>query len=539
MGVVQADKPGMLFKALIIDDEPPIREGIKTIIDWAQYGFAICGEAANGREGLAKVRALQPDLLILDLKMPAVGGLELLAELRKEGNNVQALILTGYSEFAYAQQAINLGVLGYILKPIEEEELKEQLKKAYLAIAKAKEQTTDESTLLLVRDKIMEELCWGNSDPELTARALGISQLQLPWSRYRVGILVIQGQSGREEETGEKVLAAYPGAVGYFAVSHARRQLKAKSLPELLFILKDEAATAPDQVLQQISTELHRATGNYPFLAVGAAVDQLGELWRSYRQARKLFRQLFITNQGIFIVDEQEGEEKEEQDKVDADVEPTVEGEVELVQRLCMAVDFNHKPMINQLLLSFQAQVTTQNSAPDKIKGAYLRFFLVVLNRLELSDEEKRQWAGEETDPALLDEVYGCDTLQDLHEYLRNKLGAISDYLVQSRPDGVIQKLIGYIQRNYHRRLKLEDLAQLVNYNPVYLGRFFKSRTGLSFQAYLEQVRLTEAAKLLQKGLKVGEVGHRVGYLDLDYFNLKFKKRYGVSPSVYKKSHLK
>src|SRR5690606_26029923 len=120
--------------------------------------------------------------------------LELLAELRKEGNNVQALILTGYSEFAYAQQAINLGVLGYILKPIEEEELKEQLKKAYLAIAKAKEQTTDESTLLLVRDKIMEELCWGNSDPELTARALGISQLQLPWSRYRVGILVIQGQ---------------------------------------------------------------------------------------------------------------------------------------------------------------------------------------------------------------------------------------------------------------------------------------------------------------------------------------------------------
>ena len=229
MGVVQADKPGMLFKALIIDDEPPIREGIKTIIDWAQDGFAICGEAANGREGLAKVRALQPDLLVLDLKMPAVGGLELLAELRKEGNNVQALILTGYSEFAYAQQAINLGVLGYILKPIEEEELKEQLKKAYLAIAKAKEQTTDESTLLLVRIRLWRNCAGGTSDPELTARALGISQLQLPWSRYRVGILVIQGQSGREEETGEKVLAAYPGAVGYFAASHARRQLKAKS----------------------------------------------------------------------------------------------------------------------------------------------------------------------------------------------------------------------------------------------------------------------------------------------------------------------
>ena len=150
-----------MFKVLIIDDEPLIREGLKTIVDWGRHGFTICGEAANGREGLRKVRSLQPDLLVLDIKMPAVDGLEMLATLRKEGHNVQALILTGYSEFAYAQQAINLGVLGYILKPIEEEELEAQLKKAYAVIAKLKAENPDVSTLSLVTEKIMAELCWG------------------------------------------------------------------------------------------------------------------------------------------------------------------------------------------------------------------------------------------------------------------------------------------------------------------------------------------------------------------------------------------
>ena len=98
-----------MFKVLLIDDEPIIREGLETIIDWSQHGFEICGEAANGRDGLEKVRHMQPDLLIVDIKMPVIDGLKLLEELRKEGNQVQALILTGYSEFAYAQKAVNLG----------------------------------------------------------------------------------------------------------------------------------------------------------------------------------------------------------------------------------------------------------------------------------------------------------------------------------------------------------------------------------------------------------------------------------------------
>ena len=127
-----------MFKVLLIDDEPIIREGLKTIIDWSQHGFEICGEAVNGRDALVKVRNLHPDLLIVDIKMPVIDGLKLLEELRKEGNRVQALILTGYSEFDYAQKAVNLGAIGYILKPIDEDDLSINVKKAYKEIIKEK-----------------------------------------------------------------------------------------------------------------------------------------------------------------------------------------------------------------------------------------------------------------------------------------------------------------------------------------------------------------------------------------------------------------
>ena len=101
-----------MFKVLIVDDEPIIREGLHQIIDWEKCGFTICGQASNGQDALEKIYALHPHLLILDINMPVLDGLELLDLLRQEKRNIQAVILTGYSELAYAQKALNLGAVG-------------------------------------------------------------------------------------------------------------------------------------------------------------------------------------------------------------------------------------------------------------------------------------------------------------------------------------------------------------------------------------------------------------------------------------------
>jgi len=121
----------MYYKVLIADDEPVIRQGLKKIVNWNILGFKIVGEAENGIEALDKVHKLDPDLCVIDIRMPGMDGLELISEIRKSKSEIKIIILTGYPEFEYAQKAISLGVQSYILKPVDPQILKDELTKIY------------------------------------------------------------------------------------------------------------------------------------------------------------------------------------------------------------------------------------------------------------------------------------------------------------------------------------------------------------------------------------------------------------------------
>ncbi|MGL4737132.1 MAG: response regulator transcription factor [Cellulosilyticaceae bacterium] len=114
-----------MYKVLLIDDEVFIREGMKAIIPWAQLGCEIVGEAQDGEEGVEKILQLKPDIVISDIRMPRKSGLEMIDEIKSLNQNIQIIILTGFREFEYAQQAIRLGVLRFLLKPSKLEEIKE------------------------------------------------------------------------------------------------------------------------------------------------------------------------------------------------------------------------------------------------------------------------------------------------------------------------------------------------------------------------------------------------------------------------------
>ncbi len=118
-----------MLKVIFIDDEPLIRQGLKSIIDWSQYGYVVCGEACNGIEAMEKIMELSPDVAIVDINLPGCNGLAMLQAIRKKGYNCKIIILSGYSEFKYAQQAVELGVEAYLLKPIEQDELIEKVVK--------------------------------------------------------------------------------------------------------------------------------------------------------------------------------------------------------------------------------------------------------------------------------------------------------------------------------------------------------------------------------------------------------------------------
>lgn len=141
----------ILIRVLIADDEAIVREGLKYIVDWTSLGFSICGEVSNGEEALQKITDLKPDLVLLDIRMPRLSGTELIETARESGYTGEFIILSGYSEFKYAQTAIRYGVSFYLTKPIDEEEL--------------------EKALLSIKEKILRQVDKENSFRQYISKA--------------------------------------------------------------------------------------------------------------------------------------------------------------------------------------------------------------------------------------------------------------------------------------------------------------------------------------------------------------------------------
>ena len=129
-----------MYRVMIVDDEPTVRNGLKSLVDWNAYGFEVCAEAEDGVEGLEKIMNYRPDLVMADIKMPELGGIEMIQEARNQGFSGKCVILTGYSDFDFAKQAIKLGVEAYLLKPIDDDELTECVEKIRQELVKQEEQ---------------------------------------------------------------------------------------------------------------------------------------------------------------------------------------------------------------------------------------------------------------------------------------------------------------------------------------------------------------------------------------------------------------
>ncbi|GJM72058.1 hypothetical protein HMSSN036_42740 [Paenibacillus macerans] len=161
-----------MIKVLIVDDEPKLREGLRTFIDWNALGYDVVDTAANGNEALDKYRRHHPGLVVADIRMPGMDGLQLIEKLRSEDPQLHILILSGYADFSYAKQAITQRADGYLLKPVDEDELKEYLAKIKKAV---EEETASEEwrhvTAEWTRESLIQSVLAG-TDEQQTARCM-------------------------------------------------------------------------------------------------------------------------------------------------------------------------------------------------------------------------------------------------------------------------------------------------------------------------------------------------------------------------------
>ncbi|ANY70115.1 hypothetical protein BBD42_29155 [Paenibacillus sp. BIHB 4019] len=510
-----------MHKLLIVDDEPMIRAGLRTIIDWESLGFVWVGEAASGPEALIKHGQLAPDLILMDIRMPRMDGLQVIEEIRKIDTSCHFLVLSGHADFSYAQRAIQFGIDAYILKPVDDDELYENVVRIAGVLDKRSEQAASLGHReTLRREELLQLAVSGDaaSYPEIWKEleqltgdsAKSFQLLLIEWSRT-------------EEHTSAASIAA------------RRRLTSAVQSNRAGWTFSSGAYTAvllKDYVVQEGTGELLRqwvqqAAQEQRYIAVvGEAVPALVQLPSSYEAILEAIKHSFRLSSGeLHLVS---GEEQALH--AEADEEQLQLRLQELAQKLYYMLDIGSQDGVRLMLQEASELASTSRLSEQRIKTSFAQMLTIVLNKLTAVHVQ----LAIQDELRIVTDLYKQTNYDEMMALLEDRLSQLAFRLGNSSNVSVIKQITGFIERHYAENLKLETLAELFNYNSGYLGKMFKNFTGEHFNTYLDQVRLRHAVELLQQGLKVHQVSELVGYANVDYFHAKFKKYKGMSPSSFK-----
>ncbi len=513
-----------MLKVLVVDDEAIIREGLKTIINWAEYGFEICGTAANGREGLKMVSEHRPDLAIIDIKMPVMDGIKMVEQLKAQRNKCRVIVLTAYSDFSYAQKFIELGADSYILKPVEQEDLIKLLQRIKRQIESEYEARLGiDASLLLSKDKILEGFVARTIDEDMIGQYIKRYNLDFPWQSYRVGLV----DAGREYTLDMKLKRCIRGRIEETVTENSYGYVfEIDGYTGILF--RELCELSLPHVLKSLQEKVNQQCRIVVSISVGRSVNTLDLLLNSYSEAYRLLEQKFLYGQKQIIIGNGESDTQRNISH-EAINEIYIE---KLAGNLQDAIFANNTFLINSLLEEMKDSFLCAKTEEETIKINYTGLYLMIVNHLKAADETVKKYTNDSRE--VLEEIGSKTSLQELHGYLKYKLLTLSEKLACTCSEGGMKRILDYIDKNYAGEIKLESLAAMFNYNCNYLGKLFKSKTGMYFNTYLDHVRIEKAKQFLAQGHKVYQVVDKVGICDIDYFYRKFKKYTGVSPSAFK-----
>lgn len=491
---------GML-KVLIIDDEPAVRAGLKAIIDWQSLGYEVVDEAADGHDGLCKLLELHPDLCITDIRMPGLYGTKMLEQARKGGFDGKVIVLTGYSDFEYARSAIESGVSSFQLKPIEEEDLLEALKKVRETILSEKKELEKlNSGIRIVCEKQLTDLICG----KLAASSVNLEGLNLIDREYRVAVITA-AQSDAE-------------VTSIFA---EEKEMRCISIDDLWIVLLQEKGIARFFTLMTIACRRHSDL----FITVGRKCHTADEIHLSYIDAKKIQKLSFFYKQaGNLIVWE--------------DVQGDFEGEVKLdsidinnyIDAFYTYIEIGQEDLLHQKIQLFESEYRNINLRPDQFAGVISNIFIRVCDMLS----QNYQNLLLPDDGQIIQDIYAKQSLHEIADYILDEFLHFMRQIGNNSHDNIARRLCMYIEANYAKDLKLESLSKIFCYNSSYLGRIFRTCTGESFNSYLDHVRIRKAKEMLGEGkYKVYEISQKVGYKNIDYFYRKFKYYVGQRPKDY------
>lgn len=531
-----------MIKVFLCEDEFVVREGIKKNIDWAGNGYEFIGEASDGELALPLIRKLEPDIVITDIKMPFMDGLELSRIIRKELPFIEIVILSGYEEFDYAKQAISIGVAQYLTKPISGDDLLRELDLLRDKIIKSKEERAlkeqfrkeMEENDRRERSELFKSLVSGDSSvPELLEKAqkLGMD-LSAMW--YNIILLFIKSEHHEIEEyskssvtVDERIneIAYEMGCISF------DRDLEGRAI----LIMGDSEEKITDTQNDMIS-KIEDVLSDYGHVrysgGIGKAVNRLSRLNESFEDAGcALANRFFVTGSGFYRANRHTGEDRMTDASFDMSNIDAKRIDKNNVTKFLKLGNLDEIPFYVEEFVgsvgsdAFNSYIFRQYIAMDV-------FFAVSAFVEELPPRKKTDAITEVTKDSL-------ENVESVKEYISGIIESAircRDSIASNRYMEIVDEAVKYIEENFaDEDLSLNQLASHVNVSPNHLSTIFSQQTGHTFIKYLTEYRMNKAKELLKcTSMRSSEISEAVGYKDPHYFSYMFKKTVGMTPTNYR-----
>lgn len=530
-----------MIKVLIVDDEPYIRQGLKIIINWEQYGFTVCAEAANGKEALELMETMEFDLVITDIKMPNMSGLELIEQTwERVSRRIGFIILSGYYEFEYARKAIKYSVIDYVLKPVQKEELVralENYRDQHFRQMAERKKLEDSSKILF--DRHMANLISDKYDTE----SLGYVKDFLVDTENVRFISIEYDSSGdyfqelsNEDNVKAKsllydALKIYLGEHWYHSYMEVNPNKDTYGVG-FIFVKKLEelSGLSEKEYIQKLYQKLKEAVAHKIILYIGQRVEEISKISESYKSATiaRTF-QLFTNEKDIAYYDEIEDKPKTGKYPVDK----------EIMDDLIKAIEENEEGAINEKIDAVYEHFKQFATEPDIIK---INLDYLLFNLISMAKNQDPAFDQGEIYKMISQGGYEKMAVRGSVKHFKEFAQDFSNYLLQLRQHafgGVLTDIEKEITEHYMENLSLKSLSEKYYINSAYLGQIFKRQYGIPFKDYLNNYRIDRSAELLLRSdEKIYLIASAVGFNNTDYFISKFVQIKGITPLQYRKQYI-
>lgn len=522
-----------MYSVFLVDDESIVLEGIRNKLDWEAAGFTYSGEATDGELAFSMIQEVKPDILITDIKMPFMDGLQLSQLIKKIQPWIKIIILSGHDEFDFAKKAISIGVEDYILKPFTPEELLTSLNRIAEQLDKERKQFSDmaslkkkiESNEVQLRDKFLTDLVQGTIDTTVCMQRAEELNIDLVARFYIVSISEIHPAQTETDFFHEArvrlsdLMKNKNECVGFFITPD-----------KFVCIVKSNSEKGKEDeyynVAEAIEHELSKNLECTVVTAIGKSVEHISHIANSYKDADHVLQLChFLSKNRIVSAD---------------DIKESSDGLISLQENdpLVDQLKYANEGEIDKIITQFLG-LLQNNSEHFSIIASYL-----VVDVIMAVSKLVEDLGGniKEVMPEILTHVFVDNTVKNQETFISEIRRVLTEILKyrNSRMPGryvdVILKAKQYIEKNYASQdTCLRSVSEEVCLSPNHFSTIFSQECGVTFIEYLTEVRIEKAKNLLKTtDMKGSDIAYDVGFSDPHYFSFIFKKTTGLSPREYR-----